>query len=106
GLHMIKRCGGLAIVQDPQEAFAPGMPESARRQVDVDYCVSLESMAKLLIGSVSQPLPKNPRAPCEASLKHLINGELMGHDSMRERFVAPSPIVCPHCDGPLWEIAE
>src|SRR5918992_1352569 len=34
GLRAIKRCGGLAVIQDPDEAAVPEMPESARRHVD------------------------------------------------------------------------
>jgi two-component system chemotaxis response regulator CheB len=30
----------------------------------------------------------------------------MGHEAMLERFGSPSAIVCPHCDGPIWEIAD
>jgi len=82
GLHMIKRCGGLAIVQDPLEAFAPGMPESARRNVQVDYCVPLAKIGEIIVSASRQTLPARNAGPCEASQKALINGELMGHEAM------------------------
>jgi len=37
GLLAIKKCGGIAIVQDPNDALYPGMPSSALEHVDVDY---------------------------------------------------------------------
>lgn len=39
GLYSIKARGGVAIVQDPQEALAPNMPRSALEMVDVDFCL-------------------------------------------------------------------
>src|SRR5690242_16277887 len=37
GLRAIKRCGGLAVVQQPEDTVVPSMPRSALRYVDVDY---------------------------------------------------------------------
>lgn|SRR5262245_42840710 len=48
GLRMVKQLGGVAIVQDPQEAYSPSMPLSALRMVNVDYCLPLTEMASLL----------------------------------------------------------
>jgi two-component system chemotaxis response regulator CheB len=106
GLHLVKRCGGVAIVQDPLEAFAPGMPESARRHVPVDDCLPIGEIAVAIVKAARRKTPSDAAEPCDASLKELINGELMGHESMQERFGSPSPIVCPHCDGPIWEISD
>jgi len=45
GLHRIKQNGGLAIVQNPEEAEADVMPRAAIAQCDVDYVLSLEQIA-------------------------------------------------------------
>src|SRR5215207_10858312 len=37
GLWAVKRLGGVAVVQDPDEAFMPSMPQSALEQVEGDY---------------------------------------------------------------------
>ncbi len=37
GLWVVKRMGGIAVVQNPNEALFPSMPLSALRNVDVDY---------------------------------------------------------------------
>jgi len=47
GLVAIKRCGGVAVVQDPSDALFSEMPQSAVDVADVDYCVKLPEMAAL-----------------------------------------------------------
>lgn len=56
GLWTIKQRGGLAIVQDPSDAEVPSMPESARREVAVDYSVPLAEMARLLVRLSSEEI--------------------------------------------------
>ena len=53
GLVEIKRAGGLSIVQDPQEAVAPSMPENALRHDHVDLVFKLDALPALLGVSVS-----------------------------------------------------
>ncbi|HEU4628992.1 MAG TPA: chemotaxis protein CheB, partial [Gemmatimonadaceae bacterium] len=48
GLGMIKRAGGLAVVQDPDEALFDGMPRNAVERVRVDHVVPLAEIAPLL----------------------------------------------------------
>jgi two-component system chemotaxis response regulator CheB len=48
GLAAIKAAGGIAVVQDPDEAFAPSMPRSAMHRVTVDYVLPLREISTLL----------------------------------------------------------
>lgn len=48
GLFSIKLKGGLAIVQDPEEAAAPVMPFSAVTHLKVDYTLPVMDIAHLL----------------------------------------------------------
>src|SRR5215210_3284548 len=48
GLWAVKRLGGTAVVQDPDEAFMPSMPLSALGQVEVDYTLPVAEIAPLL----------------------------------------------------------
>ena len=61
GLAAIKAAGGIAIVQDPREAEAPSMPQSALRHVAVDHCLPVRDIAGLLIRLSSGG--ENPTAP-------------------------------------------
>jgi len=39
GLAAVKKCGGVTIVQDPQDAAYPEMPQSALNALKIDHCV-------------------------------------------------------------------
>lgn len=48
GLIEIKERGGVVIVQDPQEAAVPCMPQNAIKHVAVDHILSIADMAHVL----------------------------------------------------------
>jgi two-component system, chemotaxis family, protein-glutamate methylesterase/glutaminase len=49
GLWEIKRRGGIAVVQDPEDAEFPQMPKSALANVNVDHVVALDDLSRLLV---------------------------------------------------------
>ena len=49
GLATVKANGGISVVQDPNDAFAPNMPRNALRMVSIDYCLPLSEIAPLLV---------------------------------------------------------
>ncbi len=48
GAVVVRDAGGIVIVQDPHEARAPGMPESALAKAGADWVVPLDDIAPLL----------------------------------------------------------
>ena len=48
GLRAIKESGGTAVVQDPADAYAPSMPQSALDCVTADHVVPLAGLGSLL----------------------------------------------------------
>ena len=54
GLLQIKRAGGIAIVQTPEEATDRGMPQSAIDRVQVDYVRSSAEIGPLISRLVSE----------------------------------------------------
>jgi two-component system, chemotaxis family, protein-glutamate methylesterase/glutaminase len=48
GLLAIKRAGGVAVVQDPDDAEFADMPETALSRVSVDHCAPLHEIPELL----------------------------------------------------------
>src|SRR5204862_3143785 len=107
GLKVIKQRGGIAVVQQPGEAFARSMPESALKYVQVDHCVPLALMPSLLTALVGAPAPpligdRDPVLEHEHALT-LQLGDVMKH---LEAIGSPSNFACPDCHGTLWEIRD
>ena len=101
GLAMVKRCGGFAVVQDPEEADFPGMPANALLQTAADEVAPLAAIGPLLAGLAGSPLPASavpPAAPEEAG-EPLEPGRPVGVPPPG----APSGYTCPSCGGALWE---
>jgi two-component system chemotaxis response regulator CheB len=111
GLDFIKRCGGIAVVQDPAEAEFPSMPESALRGVAVDYVVALPEMGALLTRLVSSdsipdtPAMKTPIPPA-LKLEASIAERVVGTTEMAEQLGTQVPLTCPDCGGSLWQMTQ
>jgi two-component system chemotaxis response regulator CheB len=58
GMMDIKRHGGMCIVQDPKDAAYPSMPASVLETVEIDHCVPLKKMSKLLISIAGKTVKK------------------------------------------------
>jgi two-component system, chemotaxis family, protein-glutamate methylesterase/glutaminase len=107
GLQAIKANGGIAIAQDPAQAFEPSMPASASRHVALDHCTSLEGIAALLPSLVALPRPSDRRA-VDALTRHesdlfLSKGDPVNH---LESIAKPSTLTCPDCGGSLWRLDD
>lgn len=107
GLQDIKRSGGVAVVQDPQDAEVPSMPMSALRYVEVDYRAPVASIGALLTALVAQPAPVASAAPIRDIVVE--NDMLLGKGDFMQNLrsiAAPSTFVCPECHGALWEVKD
>jgi two-component system chemotaxis response regulator CheB len=107
GLATIKRLGGIAIVQDPNEALYPGMPASAQRHVAVDYAPPLAEIAPTLARLAREPALLPPPERPEASI---VEDRWMRGEPMETERIAvvgtPTSLTCPECHGPLWELRD
>ncbi len=108
GLLAIKRCGGLAIVQHPEEALYPSMPQSALEHVKVDYCLPVREIGPKLISLMQEPelqaVVPSPDATLEKETRSV---EMkIDHFNEQEHVGTPSVFGCPECGGVLWEIKD
>jgi two-component system chemotaxis response regulator CheB len=97
GLFEIKRRGGIAIVQDPQDATYPDMPRSAVAHVAPDYCLPLAEIPQLLIELVDGKEGKDVAMVNKLS-QHI---EQKTEATSAEHFERPLAITCPDCGGAL-----
>jgi two-component system chemotaxis response regulator CheB len=109
GLQAIKARGGTAIVQDPGDAFAPSMPSSALRFVEVDHCVPLALMPMLLGSLAAQPATAVASPPLDDDALEREQDVANGNGNVMETlstFATPSPLACPECHGGLWKVLD
>jgi two-component system, chemotaxis family, protein-glutamate methylesterase/glutaminase len=110
GLHAIKSAGGIAIVQDPEDAIYPSMPLSAVQQVSVDASLPLEKIPEELTKLIQQPV--NSMKSKKTSKKNLAKKELeitkLKEEALNKEgeYGVPSVYSCPDCRGVLWEIKD
>lgn len=107
GLQIVKRLGGTAIVQDPNEAYAPSMPTSAMTHVAVDYCLRIDQIAPKL-----NELTKSPAGSEEVTVPEDVDIEV--RIALAERAMVagvaklgePSCFTCPECHGVLLKLKK
>jgi two-component system, chemotaxis family, protein-glutamate methylesterase/glutaminase len=106
GLEAIKRCGGIAIVQDPADAAVPEMPRGALRHVEVDFQVPAGAMAELLTRLAAEPARRTPEIPADITLEAAIAAQERADMSSEDRLGKLSRLSCPECHGTLWEVGD
>lgn len=106
GLLAIKKRGGVAIVQDPEDALARGMPESALEIVSVDHVATVEQIPALLKKLVAVEVMENGKGKSSRLRKETEIAELDNMNVIEDenRPGTPSQFGCPECGGVLWEL--
>jgi two-component system, chemotaxis family, protein-glutamate methylesterase/glutaminase len=110
GLIAIKVRGGVAVVQDPAEAFTDGMPRSAMRYLEVDHVVPSPALGRLigkLAGETVDVDDAPPPTPDMVSETRIAKLDPRSQDPNGEtKPGVQSEVSCPDCRGVLWEIQE
>lgn len=108
GLWAIKQLGGTAIVQDPKEALFPSMPASAMRFVNVDYCVTLDEIAPLLVRLSSTQADEGAvhEMPENLDIEVKIAKQDPAIDQDVREIWEKSSYTCPECHGVLLQFKE
>jgi two-component system, chemotaxis family, protein-glutamate methylesterase/glutaminase len=108
GLWAVKDRGGLAVVQDPQDALHSSMPHSALQYVNVDACLPLAKIAPTLVRLAGEPAPVEGVLP--VSKKLAIETQIARQDQAFDMSImdlgALSPYSCPECHGVLVQLQD
>ncbi len=97
GLFEVKRRGGMTVVQDPDDAADPGMPQSALQHVAIDHRLPLRDIPALLAALVGKRQPD----------PFMENGKAVAprerEDTMTADYTLDNPVAvtCPDCGGGL-----
>jgi len=104
GLADLKRCGGIAVVQNPADAEAPDMPFGALAATDVDYRAPLADLPALLVKLAAEPAAPSPPVPDDIKLEiDIALGRQSGTNAIAE-IAETVPLSCPSCGGVLSQI--
>lgn len=108
GLWAVKRCGGIAIVQNPEEAFAPSMPLNALKHLEVDYCLPVAEIARLLVRLTDEPATEKGSflMPEDLEIEVNIASEQDAKDAGVLSLGDPSMFTCPECHGTLLQLKD
>jgi two-component system chemotaxis response regulator CheB len=110
GLSLIKQNGGIAVVQDPQEALVGSMPLSACQNVAVDHIVPSADLGRVLVQIVQERKLNN----FSSGGKNAMDADDQATPDIAQRGsqalssplydTPPSALTCPKCGGALWEM--
>lgn len=136
GLLAIRGAGGIAVVQDPQDALVEMMPRSARDIAGADHVVAAAGLAPLLVDLVRRPgAPESKSQKSEVNTPKAARGlpadlapltpeeggmpmtdplekmpAIMANDMDAQANGARrgnvSVFTCPECGGSLWQVDE
>jgi two-component system, chemotaxis family, protein-glutamate methylesterase/glutaminase len=107
GLHSIKSCGGIAVVQHPIDAEADQMPLAALETVEVDHVAPAKDIGMLLAKLAGSSAGSGQHSPSDALRLEveIAAGARLGSEALLQ-IADPSAITCPTCHGVLSEVRE
>jgi two-component system chemotaxis response regulator CheB len=106
GLNAIKSCGGICVVQQPDDAMWPEMPRNALAQDHVDHCVAVPELPPLLCRLAREPPGSAPPIPSHLILELSIAAQEAPTMPEPTHVGRPSRLSCPQCGGVLNEVSE
>ena len=103
----IKQLGGIAVVQDWNDALFPSMPAQAAHHVAVDYSVPVHHMGGLLTQlSATAPGDRAPEVDATLGLEVAIAKNEPPARPKEAMIGPPSVFTCPECHGVLMRFDE
>lgn len=110
GAWTIKQNGGVVIVQLPEEAEQPQLPNNVLEYVEADYVIPVRDMAPIILGMIQEEIPASDHLneeqlsllKMEIIIATQANAFEMGIMSKGEL----TPFTCPECHGVLVRLIE
>ncbi len=106
GMSSIKAAGGTCIVQEPDEAEFPDMPNNVLKNIDVDYRVPIIDMGYILTDLYSRGECKPSKVPEQLRIESEITLKMGSSYEVTKVLGVPTALTCPDCGGILTKINE
>jgi two-component system chemotaxis response regulator CheB len=112
GLWAIKDQGGIAVVQDPEDAAVSSMPANALLEVGADHVATADALGTLLAQLSRTPVDNHTRTSNGSTgtalddLEREVAIATVDEETHRgrARYGVPSRFACPDCGGVLWDV--
>nr|WP_262902633.1 chemotaxis protein CheB [Pontibacter aydingkolensis] len=111
GMEFIRRSGGVTVVQHPDDAEFPPLPENVMRQINIDYVVAIDEMRQLLeelsskTSHGSLTVPSDIRQEAQMVERIMSNSTTTNIEEL-EKAGNRTAYSCPECGGGLWELSQ
>jgi two-component system chemotaxis response regulator CheB len=106
GLLAVQCCGGLPLVQAPDDAAHADMPLRALDVVKNAETFVMRDLGALLVRRCREPAPDAPPVPESLALESRLSEQPMGYQDWGAVAGQPTSFTCPECKGPIHEIRE
>jgi two-component system chemotaxis response regulator CheB len=104
GMNAIKRCGGQCIVQSPEEAAFPDMPNSVLRCMKVDHIVPINEMGVILSNLYSTSVCQELEVPADIKIESEIARRVSTDMEDVSKLGNFTPFTCPSCGGVMVKV--
>jgi two-component system chemotaxis response regulator CheB len=115
GLMVVRAHGGSAVVQNPESAMFPAMPQNALNRVPDAVVASLDEIPSVLKDMIAEKIPvdgygypiEDDAAEEDVAEREAKAAEVdMAQMENENRLGEASEFGCPECGGVLWEIEQ
>jgi two-component system chemotaxis response regulator CheB len=108
GLMAVRAAGGIAVVQDPQDALVPDLPSNAQEIAGADHIMSASDLVPLLVELIHCPAGSTggPNMLDPLDRMSRVVDENMAEQMRGARRGNLSVFICPECGGGLWQVDE
>lgn len=104
GMSAIKRCGGICIVQEPEEAEFSDMPTSVLNHVEVDYRVPISDIGYILDDMSTKPAHPDAQVPEDIRIEAELTEKMISDIEELKKIGTRSDYTCPDCGGSLFSL--
>jgi two-component system chemotaxis response regulator CheB len=119
GMEAIKRCGGICVIQQPEDASFPSMPRTVLSNLNVDYSVASSEMHIVLKDLIARPADDTIERPVDLLLEAEIAERYTNNDTTfiqtmditkttkeLEKVANRTAVSCPECGGAIWRMKD